>query len=123
MKENQEQISNSISETLKQVKEIVNTSTIVGNEIKTNSGVSIIPISKVVVGYIGGGGEYFDIKVKKTDKPFASGCGTGAYIMPIGFIIIQENGSVKYVEADKELNLQSVMQYFDKIINTLKGGE
>ena len=107
-----EQIINSIQETLNQVKGIIETETIIGKTIITDEGHCIIPISKVIVGYIGGGGEYFDVKVKKQDKPFATGCGTGAYVKPIGFLILNKNGSTKFVEVNGEGQL-------DKIVDTV----
>lgn len=120
-----EQIINSIQETLKQVKGMVETETIIGRKILTEEGHSIIPISKVIVGYIGGGGEYFDVKVKKQEKPFATGCGTGAYVKPIGFLVVNKNGSTKFVQVDGEGQLDkivdSVLSFIDNIKN--KGEE
>lgn len=122
MKSNHEQI-NEINDTLKHVKNIIDTDTIVGKEIKTSDGVTIIPISKVIVGYIGGGGEYFDIKVKKNDAPYASGCGTGAYIKPIGFLVVKNDNSVKFIEVDKNIDLNKIMEYAEKIVESLSGGK
>lgn len=117
---NKEQIINSIQETLKQVKSMVETETIIGNKIQTEDGSCIIPVSKVIVGYVGGGGEYFDAKVKKQENPFATGCGTGAYIKPLGFLILNKDGSSKYIEVEKENQIEKIAEYVLNIIDNLK---
>ena len=121
MNKSSDDVISSISGTLKQVKDLVDVNTIVGEQITLNNGTTIIPISKVVVGYMGGGGEYFDIKVKKNEYPFASGCGTGAYIKPIGFLTIDKNGNTNFIEIDKSINLNDIMHYFSNVIDSLKG--
>ena len=115
-----EQIISSIQETLKQVKGMIETETIIGKKIITDEGHCIIPISKVIVGYIGGGGEYFDIKVKKQDKPFATGCGTGAYVKPIGFLILNKNGTTKFVEVNGEGQLDKIVDSILDFIENFK---
>ena len=117
---NREQIINSIQETLKQVKGMIETETIIGKKITTDEGHYVIPISKVIVGYIGGGGEYFDIKVKKHDAPFATGCGMGAYIKPIGFLVLNKNGTTKYVQVDEENNLDKIADYLLDFLEKMK---
>ena len=121
MRQNQDQDDNTLNQTLKQVKEIIDTNTVVGKQIITNDGTIIIPISKVIVGYVGGSGEYFDIKVKKNEKPFANGCGTGAYIKPIGFLSINKTGNTNLIEIEDDIKLKDVMNYFESIIKVLKG--
>ncbi len=120
MQYNREEIIKSINETLKQVKTIVETDTIVGKKIITEQGDTIIPISKVALGYVGGGGEYFDVKVKKTEHPFASGCGTGAYIKPMGFLLINASGNVKFIEVEKENGLEKMVEFITNFVENIQ---
>lgn len=120
---NKEQIIDSIQDTLKQVKNMIETETIIGKKIETPEGHCVIPISKVIVGYIGGGGEYFDVKVKKQDQPFATGCGTGAYVKPIGFLILNKNGTTRYIEVNSEMQLDKIAEHLINFIENLKKGE
>ena len=119
MLSNREEIVNSINETLKQVKNLVETETIIGKKIETPDGHCIIPITKVVVGYVGGGGEFFDAKVKKIEKPFATGCGAGAYVKPIGFLIINKDGNVRYIEVNNEINIEKIVDYLSNMISNI----
>ena len=57
-----------ITDTLKNIKNIIEIDTIIGTPIKTENNNIVIPVSKVSVGYVGGGGEYYDTKIKKIDQ-------------------------------------------------------
>ena len=105
-----------ITDTLKNIKNIIEIDTIIGTPIKTENNNIVIPVSKVSVGYVGGGGEYYDTKIKKIDHPFALGSGAGMSIEPIGFLI-EEKGIVRYVETGNQSNLY---KFVNTLIDTLK---
>ena len=63
-----ENISELIQNSMDKIKTIIDTSIIVGEKITTEDGTSIIPISKVTVGYVVGGGEYRDTSKKKATR-------------------------------------------------------
>ena len=91
MENNCHPIENVLSDTLSNLKNIVDVNTVVGDAITTPNGSVIIPISKVCVGYVGGGGELSTKPVKRGEYPFATGAGAGLNIVPIGFLIQEEN--------------------------------
>lgn len=111
-----------IADTLKNIKNIVEIDTIVGNPVKTENENIIIPISKVTIGYLGGGGEYYDTKVKKVDHPFALGSGAGMSISPIGFIV-EENGVVRYIETEKIASFEKIVNIISDAIKSFKLGK
>ncbi len=43
------------------IRTLVDADTVVGNPVRTEDGVSIIPLSKVTMGFLTGGGEYSDM--------------------------------------------------------------
>ena len=47
------------------IKTIVDANTIIGEKLETKDGTFIIPISKVTVGYVVGGGEYADLSARR----------------------------------------------------------
>jgi len=55
--------------------------------------VTIIPVSKVSVGFGGGGSEF---STKNGDNPFGGGVGAGVKVTPIAFLIVKE-GSVRMI--------------------------
>lgn len=99
MENNCHPIENVLSDTLLNLKKIVDINTVVGETITTANGTVIIPISKVCVGYVGGGGELSTKPVKKGEYPFATGAGAGVNIVPIGFLI-QEKEETRFVQTN-----------------------
>ncbi|MBQ8749034.1 MAG: sporulation protein YtfJ [Clostridia bacterium] len=112
-------IEDVITDTLKNIKDIIDIDTVVGSPVKTESNNTIIPISKVIVGYLGGGGEYYDTKVKKIDHPFALGSGAGMCIKPIGFLI-EERGIVRYIETESNSGFEKVVSIITDTVKSFK---
>ena len=112
-------IENIMSEALQNLKNIVDISTVVGDAIKTPNGTTIVPISKVTLGYIGGGGEYVETKPKRADLPFASGSGAGLNVQPIGFLI-EENDEIRYVQTNTTDNLNRLINITCDLLKKIK---
>ena len=81
--------------TMESVKNILKVDTVVGDPIYTPDGITLVPISKVSVGF-GGGGVEFTNKNSGDARPYGGGNATGVKIDPIGFLVIKE-GSVRMV--------------------------
>ena len=113
-------IENVLEETLRNLRAIIDVDCIVGQTI-TKEGFSIIPISKVSLGFVSGGGEYNDKKNKKANfcYPFAGGSGGGCNLTPIGFLIIK-SGNVEFVKVTHENNVEKVIDLVDSFIKSLK---
>lgn len=79
--------------TMENVKNILKVDTVVGDPIYTPDGITLVPISKISVGF-GGGGVEFNSKGDK--KPYGGGNATGVKIDPIGFLVIKD-GCVRMV--------------------------
>ena len=98
MEENR--INEIISTSLEKIKELSETGTVVGEQIKTDNGTVIVPVSKVSLGFVSGGID-FACKKKANDKgdksndSFGGGGGTGLSINPVGFLVIKPDGEVK----------------------------
>ena len=92
-------INQIISTSLEKIKELSETGTVIGEQIKTDNGTVIIPISKVSLGFVSGGIDFACAKKKnddgKTNDSFGGGGGTGLSITPVGFLIVKPDGDVK----------------------------
>lgn len=80
---------------IEKIKEMVDTETIIGSPIVTNNGTTIIPVSKVSVGFGSGGS---DLPTKQAKDLFGGGAGGGVSIQPIAFITIMPDGNVKLLQ-------------------------
>lgn len=81
--------------TMENVKNILKVDTVVGDPIYTPDGITLVPISKISVGF-GGGGVEFNTKNCGDKKPYGGGNATGVKIDPIGFLVIKD-GCVRMV--------------------------
>ena len=86
-----------IAATLSQIKNIIDADTVIGSPINTASGTTIIPISKVAVGYATGGVDFNDKSEHTQPQNFGAGGGTGISIQPVGFLCIDPEGRVEMV--------------------------
>ena len=89
-----QKLPNMLDGTMAKIREMVDTNSVIGTPISTPDGVTIIPISKVSVGFAGGGSDYVSKNANKQDNPFGGGVGGGMSVTPIAFLIIKD-GSVR----------------------------
>ena len=89
-------MSEIIEASVNSLKSIAGADTIIGAPI-TSAGTTIIPVSKLSLGYVTGGLDYTpkSEKNEKVDKNFGGGGGTGISMTPICFLIIDKNGKVE----------------------------
>lgn len=84
-------MSHTISELLQvsmnQIKDMIDANTIIGTPLHQEN-ITIIPISKVHLGFVSGGS---DIKNIKDNPLFGGGTGGGVSLVPIAFLIVKTN--------------------------------
>ncbi len=66
-----------------------------GSAIHTPSGVTIIPVSKITLGFASGGLDYSG--KRSSDNNFGGGGGTAVSITPVGFIAVGKNAEVSMI--------------------------
>lgn len=115
-------LSGMMSSAIEKIKGMVDANTIVGSPIKTDDGVTVIPVSKVSYGF-GSGGSDFDSKSGQKQN-FGGGAGAGISITPIAFIVIT-NGETKIMQIASGNNatekaITMVPDVIDKVITTFK---
>ncbi len=98
--EQKHQINEVLGLTMEKLKEMVDVNTVVGTPITTPDGVTVVPISKVSIGFASGGSD-FAPKHLSADKPncFGGGTGAGVNIIPVSFLIIKGE-NVRIINAD-----------------------
>ena len=87
-------LPNMLDNTIAKIREMVDVNSVIGDPITTADGVTIIPVSKVSVGFGGGGSDYVSKNVNKQENPFGGGVGAGVKVTPVAFLIIKE-GNVR----------------------------
>lgn len=102
IKQSANKVSELIDLSLGKIRNMVDVNCVIGEPVTSPDGSTIIPISKVSVGFVSGAGEYSDLNSKRNqvDLPMAGGTGGGYTVMPIGFFVIKKD-KFKLVHADK----------------------
>ena len=109
--------------TMDHVTNMLKVDTVVGEPIYTPDGITLVPISRISVGFGGGGVE---LSPKRAgERPYGGGNATGVKIDPIGFLVIKE-GTVRMINitppasttVDRIIDLvPQVMDKVDAFIN------
>lgn len=86
-----------IQTSLQSIRSLIDANTIIGTPIVAN-GTTIIPVSKIAMGYATGGLDY-NGKDEAPNKAqnFGAGGGTGLSIQPLGFLVINADGDVDMI--------------------------
>ena len=116
-------MSEIIKASLEGIKSFADAQTIVGKLITTPSGVTVIPISKLSVGFIGAGADYGQKKLTHAQN-FGGGSGAGVSITPIAFLTIAPDGSIDVLNVNEKKSiadkLVSLVDRSPEIIDKIK---
>ena len=115
---NETKLQDIIRTSLENIRSLVDANTVIGDPINTDAGVTIIPISKVSVGFASGGLDYA-VKNEPVNsakpKNFGGGGGTGISVTPVGFLAIKPDGQVDMIELGNKAPADPVGQIADLI--------
>ncbi len=124
MNEQRSNLEGLVKTAVEKIKEVVDVDTVVGSPITVPNGTTIIPVSKVSVGFGSGGS---DIPAKSEKDLFGGGMGGGVTVTPLAFITIAPDGTTKLlqltVNAPKEnAALATIPDVIDKVVSFLDKG-
>ena len=101
---------------MENLKPLIDSNIVIGETINGES-VDVIPVTKVTLGFVSGGGEYYselkDIR-KDTEYPFSGGCGGGVSIQPIGFLVVK-NSSVEFVKIESKGVIEKLVEVIPEL--------
>ncbi len=83
-------LSDMMTNSMSKIRDMIDVNTVVGDPITTPGGVTIIPVTKVSIGY-GGGGSDFAMKTcpRTATIPSAAAPAPGIKITPVAFLVIR----------------------------------
>ena len=111
-----------LENTIAKIREMLDANTVVGTPITTPDGVTIIPVSKISVGFGGGGSDFVSKNSNRHENPFGGGIGAGVKVTPVAFLVIKE-GSVRMVPVATPANttvdrlVEMLPETLDKIVD------
>lgn len=113
-------IESLIDVSMDNLRSLIDVNCVVGNPITMPNNSIIIPISKVSIGFVAGGGEYNDLNAKRNsaDFPMAGGTGGGFTVTPIGFFVLEKN-KYKIIHADKSSAYLDLIKNASEVLKKL----
>ena len=109
-----------VADTIDSIRCAIDSNTVIGNPVKVDK-ITIIPITKVNVGFVVGGGNVIAKKIKK-DFPFAGASTSGFNVVPLGFICIK-NDKINYLSVDSGSVNGELANTLGKIMAQIINGE
>ena len=106
-----------MNSTMEKVREMVDANNIVGAPITTPDGVTLIPVSRVSLGFGSGGGTY-----GQTSERFGGGGGAGVKIDPVAFLVIKDGQTrMMPVAVPATATMDRVLEMAPQLIDRVEG--
>ena len=129
---NEHPINSMMELSLDKIRELANANTIIGSPIACPDGSTMIPVSKLSVGFATGGADFGGHEKSKegntgvvTDKTsnFGGGAGAGVNVIPIAFLILPRDGEPRLlpIGAPASTSLDRVIDLAPDILNRIQG--
>ena len=111
-------VSEMMDTAMLKVKEMIDANTIIGEPITTVDGITILPVSKVSIGILGGGMD----SAKKTEQKdsFGGGLGAGIKVDPVAFVVIKDNDTkLLYVAPPEPTALEKIVEAVPEVVEKI----
>lgn len=119
-------IENIMQSSMEHVKKLADVNTVIGTPIMAEGGTMILPVSKVSLGMLVGGGEYMNsTPVKRSAQepeikgnyPFIGASAVGMSLTPLAFLSVRE-GSVRVLPAKQDCAADRIVDLIPQMIET-----
>lgn len=127
-------IENIIDSSIDQIKKMVDVSTVIGDPVVTTNETLILPVSKVCIGFVVGGGEYGRMATAKKaacianeskgdhsdDRfPFAGTAAVGMCLTPLSFVTVEKD-DVRVLPAAQDGTGDRLMDILPRMLKSLE---
>lgn len=87
------------------IRSMADANTVIGEAVTTANGTTIIPVSKLSMGYASGGLDYSSKKAESSPLPsnFGGVGGSGLTVSPVAFLIVAPDGSVDMLNVNEPI--------------------
>ena len=107
--------------TIEKIRDMVDTSTIIGDPIHVDDTTTIIQVSRVTFGFASGGS---DVAPQSSKQMFGGGSGAGVSVTPVAFLVVS-NGNVRTGQLVEKVSavdnvIASLPELVDKVAALIK---
>lgn len=93
------------------IKSMMDSNTIMGHPMELSNGTTIIPVSKLSIGFATGGVDSAAAAQKSTK--FGGAGGSGMSLSPVGFLVIDKTGKTEFISTEGKIAPDPVEQFSD----------
>lgn len=118
---------------MESIKGMVDVNTVVGDAVEAPDGTVIIPVSRVSLGFVAGGGQYASGPEAGPGRrgaaqpgeggagewPFGGGSGAGVSVSPLGFLVVTQQ-SVRFLPVDQRATLERILDAAPDLLERLQ---
>ena len=104
--------------TIDKIKNLVDTSTVIGEPMKISEKVTVIPISKVTYGFASGGS---DFPSKNNAELFGGAGGAGITVTPVAFLIVNDDIVTIKTIGNGDNPIEKVVSAVPEVVSTVSG--
>ena len=98
---------------------MIDVTTVMGEAVHTDDDSTIIPFSRVSLGFAAGGGEYMNRTSAGGERPFGGGSGAGVSVQPVGFLV-QRGEQVRVLSVEGNDILDRLVDMAPEAIGTIQ---
>lgn len=107
-----------LSTTIDKIKNLVDTSTVIGEPMKISEKVTVIPISKVTYGFASGGS---DFPSKNNAELFGGAGGAGITVTPVAFLVVNDDIVTIKTISNTDNPIEKVVSAVPEVVSTVSG--
>ena len=104
--------------TIDKIKNLVDTSTVIGEPMKISEKVTVIPISKVTYGFASGGS---DFPSKNNAELFGGAGGAGITVTPVAFLVVNDDIVTIKPIGTGDNPIEKVVSAVPEVVSTVSG--
>ena len=104
--------------TIDKIKNLVDTSTVIGEPIKVSEKITVIPISKVTYGFASGGS---DFPSKNNVELFGGAGGAGITVTPVAFLVVNDDIVTIKTISTTDNPIEKVVSAVPEVVSTVTG--
>ncbi len=104
--------------TIDKIKNLVDTSTVIGEPMKISEKVTVIPISKVTYGFASGGS---DFPSKNNAELFGGAGGAGITVTPVAFLVVNDDIVTIKTISNSDNPIEKVVSAVPEVVSTVSG--
>ncbi|MCL2062274.1 MAG: sporulation protein YtfJ [Firmicutes bacterium] len=119
--DNERPVERVMDNAFSKMRSLVDADIVIGTPVYTADGASIIPVNRVTMGFVTGGGEYGAQPETVGGYPFAGGSGAGVSVAPICFLV-SDGKSIKLVNMDEKSPLDKLLGLIPQTVGAIVKG-